>query len=239
MHFLQELDVSIYHAINDFCGWSPILDRILYHLPKLTGVLFLGIFGLLWFGQDSGQFRRREALIMIVPAVVLALIANRTISTLLPFRERPLYALLDTRAPSYPWPFDLENWSSFPSDHASYLFAITACLWAISRPSGLFFGIFSACVVLNRVYFGVHYPSDILVGALLGYAIGYAATRVSVTASVSRPLLGYEKRTPAYFYALLFMVLAEVAGGFTNTRHVGVAIVHVFRGHFEQGGVGF
>src|SRR5581483_9433229 len=103
MHFLLDLDVSIYHAINNFCGWSPILDRIVFHLPKFTGVLFLGLFGLLWFQQDSDQFRRRDALIMIVPTVVLALIVNRGISTLLPFRERPLYALLDTKPPSYPW----------------------------------------------------------------------------------------------------------------------------------------
>lgn len=232
MDFLLDLDVSIYHAVNGFCGSSPIIDRVVYHLPKLTGVLFFGIFGLLWFRQDGHQFRRREVLIMIVPAVLLALLANRTISTLLPFRERPLYALLDTRAPSYPWPFDFEGWSSFPSDHATYLFAITACLWVISRPSGLFFGIFSACVSLSRVYFGVHYPSDILVGALLGYAIGYAATRASVTARVAWPLLGFEKRMPAYFYGLLFMTLSELISGFSNTRYFAVAIVRLLRGQY-------
>jgi glucuronosyltransferase GumK-like protein len=43
--------------------------------------------------------------------------------------------------------------------------------------------------------------------------------------------LGYEKQSPAYFYAVLFMMLAEVVGGFPNTRHIGVAIVHLFRGY--------
>jgi undecaprenyl-diphosphatase len=212
------------------CGTSETLDRIVYHLAGPTGVIFLGLFGLLWFRQNSLQIRRRQALILVIPAVALALIINRTISTLLPFRVRPMYAL-GANPPSYPWTFDLENWSSFPSDNASYLFAIAACLWVASRGAGLAFSLFSLLVCLGRVYFGIHYPSDVAAGALLGLAAGYVVTRPAIAESVSRPLLGYEKQVPAYFYALLFMMLAEVVGGFPNTRHVGVAIVHMFRNY--------
>jgi undecaprenyl-diphosphatase len=230
VHFLTSFDVSLYRAVNSLCGASETLDRFVYHLAGPTGVLFLGLFGLLWFRQDSDQLKRRQGLVLVVPAVALALILNRTISTLLPFRVRPMYAL-GANAPSYPWPFDLENWSSFPSDNATYLFTITACLWTISRRSGLAFGLFSTCVVLGRVYFGIHYPSDILAGALLGFAVGYTVNRMAIGAHFSRYLLGYEKQTPSYFYGLLFMTLAEVVGGFPNTRHVGVAIVHLFKGY--------
>jgi undecaprenyl-diphosphatase len=230
VHFLANLDVSIYRAVNSLCGASETLDRLVYHLAGPTGVLFLGLFGLLWFRQDSNQFRRRQGLVLVVPAVALALVLNRTISTLLPFRIRPMYAL-GANAPSYPWPFDLENWSSFPSDNATYLFAITACLWTISRRSGLAFGLFSAFVAFGRVYFGIHYPSDILAGALLGFAVGYAVNRTALSVNLARSLLAYEKQMPPYFYGLLFMALAEVVGGFPNTRHVGVAIVHLFRGY--------
>ena len=160
----------------------------------------------------------------------MSLLLNRTISTLLPFRMRPMYTI-GANPPTYPWPFDLENWSSFPSDNATYLFAITACLWAISRPAGIAFGIFSTLVVVGRVYFGIHYPSDVLVGAIIGFAVGYALTHAAATESLSRMMLGYEKRMPPYFYGLLFMALAEVVGGFRNTREVGVAIVHIFKGY--------
>lgn len=230
MHFLAELDASLYRALNNFCGTSETLDRVVYHLAGLTGVLFLGLFGLLWFRQDGDQARRREALVLCVPAVAIALVLNRTISTLLPFRVRPMYAL-GAHAPSYPWPFDLENWSSFPSDNATYLFAIAACLWVISRPAGAVFGIFGVLVALGRVYFGIHYPSDILAGAVLGFGVGYAINRAALGRNMSRSLLTYEKRAPGYFYALLFMALAEVVGGFPNTRHVGVAFVHMFKGY--------
>jgi undecaprenyl-diphosphatase len=141
-----------------------------------------------------------------------------------------MYAI-GTATPSYPWTFDLEHWSSFPSDNATYLFAIAASLFVVSRFAGLGFGLFSALICLGRIYFGIHYPSDILAGALLGAATGYAITRPVIAESLSRPLLGYEKAQPQYFYSLLFMALAEVAGGFPNTRHVGVAIVHMLRGY--------
>jgi undecaprenyl-diphosphatase len=230
MRFLEALDVSFYRALNSFCGTSATLDRFIYHLAGPTGVIFLGLFGLLWFRPDGDQIRRRQALILVVPAVALALVLNRTISTLLPFRVRPMYAL-GAAAPSYPWTFDLENWSSFPSDNATYLFAIAACLFVVSRYAGVAFGLFGALVCVGRIYFGIHYPSDILAGALLGLGTGFLVTRPGVAEAVSRPLLGYEKQMPGYFYALLFMALAEVAGGFPNTRHVGVAIVHLFRGY--------
>jgi undecaprenyl-diphosphatase len=230
MHSFANLDASIYRALNGFCGWNPALDRAAFHLPGLVGVLFMGIFGLLWYRQGTEQFRRRQTLVLIIPAVALGLIVNRTISTLLPFRVRPMYAI-GANAPSHNYTFDLEHWSSFPSDNATYLFAIAGCLWAISRPFGILFGLFSTCVVLARVYFGIHYPSDIVVGALLGIAAAVAVNLGVVRDSVATPLLAVEKKMPSYFYGLLFMGLAEVVGGFPNTRHIGMAIVYMFRGY--------
>jgi undecaprenyl-diphosphatase len=230
VHFLETLDVALYRSLNALCGTSPTLDHIVFRLSGPTGVFFLGLFGLLWFRPDGDLIRRRQALILVVPAVAIALVVNRVISTLLPFRVRPMYAI-GAHAPSYPWTFDLENWSSFPSDNATYLLAIAACLFVVSRRAGLAFGLYAVLVCLGRIYFGIHYPSDILVGALLGTGSGYVMTRPAIAESLSRPLLGYEKQAPHYFYALLFMALAEVAGGFPNTRHIGVAIVHLFRGY--------
>lgn len=230
MEFLENLDVSLYRSLNALVGTSETFDRFVYHIAGPTGVLFLGLFGLLWFRAGGDQIRRRQALILVVPAVAIALVLNRTISTLLAFRVRPMYAI-GTNTPTHNWVFDLENWSSFPSDNATYLFAIAACLFVVSRYAGLAFGLFGFAACLGRIYFGIHYPSDILAGIILGAGTGYVITRPAIAESVSRPLLGYEKQYPGCFYAVLFMMLAEVAGGFPNTRHIGVAIVHMFRGY--------
>lgn len=227
---LVELDTAIYHAFNDICGWNPTLDRAVVHLEVLKGSLFMGIFGYLWFKQDADQLRRRETLLAIVLATAVALALNRTVSMLVPFRVRPMFSI-GANAPTFDWHADLEHWSSFPSDNATYLFAIATGLWLVSRSWGLLFGIFAAAASLARVYLGIHFPSDVLVGALIGVVAGLVVNREWLQTKVSVHLLGFEKQKPAYFYGLLFLVLAELSGGFPNTRRIGVAVVHLFTGY--------
>jgi undecaprenyl-diphosphatase len=61
---------------------------------------------------------------------------------------------------------------SFPSGHASSSFA-AARAYASLLPAGPLYGV-AAAMALSRVYLGVHYPTDITVGAALGLAIGTA-----------------------------------------------------------------
>jgi undecaprenyl-diphosphatase len=81
-----------------------------------------------------------------------------------------------------------------------------------------------------RVYLGIHYPSDVLVGALIGIATSIVINRGPVRRRFAVPILGLEPRYTPYFYGLFFLVLAETSGGFPITRHIGVAIVHLFIG---------
>jgi undecaprenyl-diphosphatase len=227
---LTGLDVSIFHALNSFCGWSPALDRIVVHLEVLKGSIFMGIVGILWYWPDQDMPRRRETLITMIVAVALSLVANRVVSMLLPYRDRPMYSI-GANAPTFEWHADLEHWSSFPSDNATYLFAIAAGLWLISKWWGLLFGIFAAFAALARVYLGIHYPSDVLVGALIGVTTSLAVNRETVRKLIAAPALVQEARHPPYFYGLFFLALAELSGGFPNTRRIGVAIVHLFIGY--------
>jgi undecaprenyl-diphosphatase len=67
---------------------------------------------------------------------------------------------------------------SFPSGHASTTFAAIAVVTAYLlrlRPPLLVAG---ALVALSRVWLGVHYPSDVIVGAALGYGIGRLAVTI-------------------------------------------------------------
>lgn len=228
--FLAGLDVSIFRALNDFCGWSPALDRIVVHLEVLKGSLFMGIVGLQWYWPDKEMPRRRQTLIIMILAVAVSLVANRAVSMLLPYRERPMYSI-GANVPTFEWHADLEHWSSFPSDNATYLFAIAASLWLISRRWGLFFGVFAAFAGLARVFLGIHYPSDVLVGAMIGIATSLAVNRDTVRKLLAVPALTLEARYPPYFYGLFFLALAELSGGFPNTRRIGVAIVHLLVGY--------
>ena len=228
--FLAGLDLSIFRALNDFCGQSPALDRIVVHLEVLKGSLFMGIVGVLWYWPDKEMPRRRETLLVMILAVALSLVANRVISLLLPYRDRPMYSI-GANAPTFEWHADLEHWSSFPSDNATYLFAIAASFWLISRSWGLLFGVFAAFTALARVFLGIHFPSDIVAGALIGIATSVAVNREIVRKRLAAPVLAWEARYPPYFYGLFFLALAEMSGGFPNTRRIGVAIVHLFIGY--------
>jgi hypothetical protein len=148
----------------------------------------------------------------------------------LPFRDRPMYAL-GAKAPGFPWQADLEQWSSFPSDSATFLFAMAAGLWLGSRWLGSVFGVFAICTSLARVYLGIHYPSDILVGALLGIGTSLALNRDFVRRKVAVPILAIETYYPPYFYGVFFVVLCELGDGFPVTRRIAVAVVHFFRGY--------
>jgi undecaprenyl-diphosphatase len=65
----------------------------------------------------------------------------------------------------------LANDSSFPSGHACNAFMIAALLAKqVRRKRYVFYGM-AALVALSRVYLGVHYPSDVIMGACVGLVI--------------------------------------------------------------------
>jgi membrane-associated phospholipid phosphatase len=227
--FLIGLDHSLYLAVNDLCGLNPTLDRIAVDAQRIRGTIVVGIVGALWFWPEDRR-RRRETIIIMILAIAISLILNRTVSTLLPFRDRPMYTH-GAKAPGFPWHADLEHWSSFPSDTATLLFAIAAGFWLGSRWLGLVFGVFAISTSLARVYLGLHYPSDILVGALLGIGTSMALHCDFVRRKIAAPILAIEMSHPPYFYGVFFVILSELADGFPVTRRIAVAVVHLFRGY--------
>jgi undecaprenyl-diphosphatase len=129
------------------------------------------------------------------------------------------------------WKPDLEHWSSFPSDSASFVFAIATGFCLISWRWGLGMVAFATFVGLARVAVGIHYPSDILVGALLGIAVTLALNRDIVHKRIAGPILSWETRYPPFFYAVFLLVLTELIEGFPVSRRIALAMVHFFAGY--------
>ena len=62
---------------------------------------------------------------------------------------------------------------SFPSNHAAYSFAFATVLSYFYERKKFILFIFASIIAFSRVYVGVHYPLDILFGALTGYALSW------------------------------------------------------------------
>ncbi len=60
---------------------------------------------------------------------------------------------------------------SFPSDHAAIAFALATIVMLFMPRWGKIFYVMAFCVAIGRVAVGVHYPTDIVVGAILGSII--------------------------------------------------------------------
>jgi undecaprenyl-diphosphatase len=69
--------------------------------------------------------------------------------------------------------------SSFPSDHATLAAAIATGLCVADRPLGRFVAVAAAAMAFDRVYLGVHYPSDVAAGLVLGAGISFTASRLA------------------------------------------------------------
>lgn len=247
---IQHLDLYLFHLVNDWCGdW--FLDRAAGYVEAsnlFKGGIVMSAFCWFWFtGRGEDREARRRTILVALASALLALIVNRAVASALPLRVRPMYeAGIGYHAPSLPLAFDLENWSSFPSDHATYFFALSSGLFFLSRPVGLLMMFYSVLwVCLPRLYLGIHYPSDLAFGALLGIAVA-VAVRMAMTAKdralerrATAPVLAFERMHPGPFYAAAFVVSFEMAAMFDDLRSAARALAHGLRlgGHLSFGAI--
>ena len=145
---------------------DPRAERAAAALSRLGahGGVWLAIGALAQLAEPDRATRWRRA-----TATVAGVYALNTAIKLLVRRRRPVLAGLP---PLTATPTQL----SFPSAHASTSFAGALAYSRLGLPRGALYGL-AVSLALSRLYLGVHYPSDVLAGALLGSAVAAALTR--------------------------------------------------------------
>jgi membrane-associated phospholipid phosphatase len=126
----------------------------------------------LWLlARPYGNPRWKLACVSALIASAVALAVNQALSHLWerprPFTDHPHLTHLLTARTTDP---------SFPSDHAAAAFAIAFAVLAFSRRGAAVFLGLAALIGVSRVALGVHYPTDVLAGALVGFAAALLVT---------------------------------------------------------------
>ena len=179
-----QIDTSVFYILNSkatnivFDFLMPILTNLDYWKIPLAVIVVL----LATFGKRKG----RIAVVLLVIGVALSDQICNTVVKPLVGRIRPCNVLENVRLL-----VNCPKSLSFPSGHATNIFTGTLILSSIYQRLRIPLIIIAILVAYSRIYVGVHYPLDVLVGGLLG--ILCALITISIYRVFSRrfPKIGY------------------------------------------------
>lgn len=139
----------------------------------------LGNMGILWiilgmiiilFGK--GKDKKKWGVLLLLCLAVTALVSNffikPAIQRVRPFDKLSLEILIQK-------PHDF----SFPSGHTSAAFSAATVFYMHNKKFGVFMYLFAFLMAFSRLYLLVHYPSDILIGGLIGTGISWYITKTA------------------------------------------------------------
>lgn len=170
MDFIKNIDFSILNFIQNNCR-NVYMDTF---MPIIT---MLGNSGALWIGIAIiiliNKKYRKYGYMLVVALILTLIIGNLTLKPLVgrlrPFDVIPLInGLLINN------PLDF----SFPSGHTMCSFASSIVMLKLNKNLGIFCIILSSIIGFSRLYLYVHYPSDVLVGMIIGVLVGSATVRL-------------------------------------------------------------
>lgn len=171
---MNSFDLFGYHLINGWAGHIPLADGFLSFIAQYALELYVLLFLAAWLFLPKRDTNSRHTLVIMGFAGLLALLFNILISHLW-FRPRP-FALLPKGSFIQLVPHALD--ASFPSDHTAGSFGFAGASWRkTGRWISYSFTLLAVLTACARLYTGLHWPTDILAGIVVGIASARIAWR--------------------------------------------------------------
>ena len=155
------MDSSVFNAIHSIAGQFGILDALIVFFAKYFGY-FLVLGAAIFIYKEKDWHKRfyyfaLSVLTIIISRGILAEII-RQLGGEVPATGLGFEPLVNHSATA----------ASFPSGHAAFYFALALAMISIDKKRGWIYLAGAALIGLARVAAGVHWPSDILAGAIVG-----------------------------------------------------------------------
>jgi len=174
---LLELDRTMFQWINGACG-NALFDAVLPFMRErwFWAPFYLFILAFTWINYG------RRARYIVLGMVLCVALADFTSSTLIKMSVQRLRPCKDpAMTEKVVMRVSCGGGYSFTSSHAANHFAVAVFLIGVFggisrwvRPALLFW---AGLIAFSQVYVGVHYPADVIVGALLGASIAWGIYR--------------------------------------------------------------
>lgn len=231
---MNAFDLKIMTYVNQFSLHSWALAKTTSFLSDsylLKGGVLVTIIWWAWFKNDESQSNNREHITSTLLCSFIAMFLARLLSKTLPFRLRPLLE----ESLFFLFPYRIEKtgmggWSSFPSDHAVLFFTLSTGLLFVSRKAGAFALAYTVLfIALPRIYLGLHYPTDIIAGAVIGMTIALLGNIYLVRSKSIRSITNWSLSKPDYFYPVFFILTYQIADNFEGVISIISPVTNYFK----------
>lgn len=167
----MNMNIHLFQWIHTGAGSHPLLDGLAVFFAEGSPYLLALLFTVLWFLVGS---KRKTILLEASEAAIIGLVINQLIGFFY-FHPRPY--MLGLCTPLFPHGPE----TSFPSDHATLLFATAGYLLINKRwpMCGLLLLAIALLTAWGRVYCGIHFPFDMAGSLVVGLASAGLMSRFS------------------------------------------------------------
>jgi undecaprenyl-diphosphatase len=168
----ERIDTSVYAAVA--ATPTPVLDRFMAQLSDAANYSRLSLGAAAVLATTAGSRGRRAAGYGLASIGVTATVANVLVKPLAR-RERPERDVHDVPIERH---VSMPVTRSFPSGHTAAAFAFATGVGHVMPDAAIPLHGLAALVGYSRVHTGVHFPGDVIAGALLGTVVAQATTHL-------------------------------------------------------------